>query len=139
MIALELNCDLTMGPRKVTSDSKIGEIVGLAKRGSSNKEIAELTGVPLRTVQRWTKRFKDGGMRETPKPGTSTGRKPKLNYRAVRFLRMVLERNPRITSRRIKQEHPKVFGGGVYLHHKEVHTLPPQESMPYVKKKASLD
>ena len=40
-------------------ESDVGAIAYLAKAGHKNSYIADLTGIPLRTIQHWSKRFRE--------------------------------------------------------------------------------
>ena len=92
------------------NDAQVAQIVALYKHKVLTSEIASTVGVKVRTAQLWIKKFKDGGEKVQPRVSTSTGRKAKLTDRDVRFLRISLERNPRISSKQLKEKNPKIFG-----------------------------
>ena len=49
---------------KKHKDSDVGGIAYLAKAGYKNTYIADITGIPLRTVQYWTKRFRENNFND---------------------------------------------------------------------------
>lgn len=51
----------TMSPRKLLHVAQTAAICAQARRKKSNKEIAENTGIALKSVQRWTKVYQEGG------------------------------------------------------------------------------
>lgn len=59
---------VVMGKVKELTSEQITAITSLCKAGKSNKEIASITGVSLRSVQRWTKKFRDCGNTDPPLP-----------------------------------------------------------------------
>ena len=60
-------------------ESDIGTIAALSKAGKLNIPISKQTGIPLKTVQMWTKRFRDNENRDfTPLHKKSPGPAHKL-------------------------------------------------------------
>ena len=48
-----------MGKAQILQPDQIGALTTLCKASHPNKEIAEITGISLRKVQRWAKKFTD--------------------------------------------------------------------------------
>ena len=48
-----------MGKAQILQPDQIGALTALCKAGHPNKEIAEITGISLKSVQRWSKKFRD--------------------------------------------------------------------------------
>ena len=61
-----------MGRAKLLSSDKIAVITALCKEGKSNKEIVESTGLKLRSIQWWTKKFHDAVDNDPPLQKRST-------------------------------------------------------------------
>ena len=101
----------SMGPRKLLNSSQIAVICALAKENKTNKEIAAHTALPLRTVQRWTLKFRSGGGVKDPPPHKPAGPKPKLSQRTLNVIRRQLEVEPRITSKELKSRNPRLLAG----------------------------
>ncbi|XP_066980130.1 uncharacterized protein [Macrobrachium rosenbergii] len=87
------------------TDTQISQIVALYKQAIPTKEIAATTGLlpnsDLRSLRSAV----------SPTVQTTTGRKRKLTDGDVRFLRIQLEKNPRISPKQLKDQNPKVFSG----------------------------
>ncbi|XP_064103333.1 uncharacterized protein LOC135213282 [Macrobrachium nipponense] len=98
-----------MPGNKHITETQVAQVVALYKQEASTSEIAASVGVTVRTAQRWIKKFKDGGERAQPQVGTSTGRKRKLTNRDLRFLRIAIEKNPRASSKQLKEQNRKIF------------------------------
>ena len=49
---------------KHSTKEQLASIVSLFKSGQSVKAISKIVGLAERTVQKWIKRFKDGGAKE---------------------------------------------------------------------------
>ena len=55
-----------MGVEKEVKEADLAVIATLYHCGKSNKEISQESGVSSRSVQRWTKRFREAGSDEIP-------------------------------------------------------------------------
>ena len=99
-----------MGKSKDLSSDKIAAITALAKCGKSNKDIATITGIVLRSVQRWTKKFRDCGENELPAPGKRTGRPPSTSERTRKVIRREVDKYPRSSARQLKERYPDLLG-----------------------------
>ena len=58
----------SMGRGRDLKTPDIAAITHLCKAGHTNKEISDLTGITLRTVQRWNKIFRESGFNNEPPP-----------------------------------------------------------------------
>ncbi|GBL85901.1 Transposable element Tcb1 transposase [Araneus ventricosus] len=76
---------------KDVSDFKKGRIIGLHQSKKTTKEVAEITGIGLRSVQRIFKTWKDSG--EPPTSRNKCGRKKLLNSRDRRSLKRPVKKN----------------------------------------------
>nr|XP_027208486.1 uncharacterized protein LOC113802164 [Penaeus vannamei] len=100
-----------MGPRKQISASQISTICALVNKNKSNKEIAINLGLTLRTVQRWTKKYRASGSGDPPPKHKPSGPKPKLSQRTLSIISRQIEAQPCISSREIKERNPQLLGG----------------------------
>lgn len=99
-----------MGPIKDLSKETIAQIIALKEAGHQTKEISELVGVAKSTVKKYVARFKADNSGETPCQKPKPGRPRKTSKRAVNVVKRVVEANPHITARVVKEENPGVFG-----------------------------
>ena len=99
---------MTRGKRYKESD--IGGIAYLAKAGHKNRYIADITGIPLRTVQDWTKRFRENNYNDIdPLYKKYPGAQKKITPRALRILKREVEKDPRITAKQLQEKHPDLL------------------------------
>lgn len=98
-----------MAARPQINSDKIAEIVALYKDGKPLKDISNSAGVKLRTVQRWVKRFRDGGGVSLPGHKEHPGKAKKINQRTLNVIRRQLEVNPRLTAKEIQQGNPNLL------------------------------
>lgn len=96
--------------KELTRD-QIAVITSLHKAGVANKDIANTTGLSLRSVQRWTKKFRDAGGTDPPLQMKSTGRPRKTTQRAMQILKRQVDANPGITAPQIKKSNPVLLRG----------------------------
>ncbi|MPC76175.1 hypothetical protein E2C01_070581 [Portunus trituberculatus] len=94
-----------MGPRKLFTRAQISVMCAFVRGKKSNQEIAENTGIALRTVQRWTKIYREGGRDASPPPHKPEGRKRIVTRRSLNIIRQ-LEANPRIHNKELKVRNP---------------------------------
>ena len=81
-------------------DSDIGGIAYLSKAGHTNKYISNTTGIPLRTVQHWSKRCRDNNYKDIePLHKKRPGRVRKIGPRTLLVLKREVDKSPRITAR----------------------------------------
>ena len=91
-------------------EADIGAIAALSKAGKLNIPISEQTGIPLSTVQMWTKRFRDNGYRDiTPLHKKSPGPAHKLGPRTLAVLKREVDKSPRISARQLKERNPQLL------------------------------
>ena len=55
-----------MSRNKLITSEQISQIIALHKVETATKDIANVVGLSERTVQRWVKKYKDGGSVELP-------------------------------------------------------------------------
>ena len=80
--------------RRSTSKQDIGGVISLFKGKHKVKEIATLTGVCERTVQRLIKKYTESGETLTPVPKPKTGRPKKITRRTGKVLNRQVTNNP---------------------------------------------
>ena len=89
---------------------QIAVMTALHKAGKDTAYISIETGVSIRSVRRWIKRFKDsptGDVELQPKP---KGRPKLTGPRALRIIKRQVDANPSITSRELKEKNPGILG-----------------------------
>ncbi len=95
---------------KWLKDSDIGGIAYLCIENYSNTHIADTTGIPLRTVQHWTKKFHDHGFADIdPLHIKSPGPKRKISEVTLRLLKREVDKSPRISARQLKERNQKLL------------------------------
>ena len=94
-----------MPPKKQISSDQLAVISTSVNMGKKNKEIAQTTGIPLRTVQRWAKRARESG---THAP---TVRKPRPGNRTLALIRRQIDAKPSLTAQQIKKQNPRLLDG----------------------------
>ena len=104
-------CDLNMGNKKRLSQETIAQIIALKSAGHQAKEISAMTGVCIRQVHFWVARFREGGSIDTPTHKERGHRPKKTSSRAENILKRDIEKNPRLTARKVKENNPGVFSG----------------------------
>ena len=88
-------------------EADIGAIAALSKAGHLNIPISKQTGIPLSTVQMWTKRFRDNGYRDiTPLHKKSPGPAHKLGPRTLTVLKREVDKSPGILAHQLKEKNP---------------------------------
>ena len=95
-----------MGKRKDLSKEDIAAIINLYKVKTPTKDIAKIVGVSERTVQAWTKRFRDAGQLVTPHHIGRPGKARKTSHRSLAILKREVITNPRMTARMLKEKKP---------------------------------
>ena len=81
------------------SEFNMGGIFFLQKAGKSILEISRLTEIPESTVRSFLKRYEERGNIERPsRPDNAS----KLNSRAIRYLKKIIERDPLCTYNDLK-------------------------------------
>ncbi|KAG7177742.1 putative Transposable element Tcb1 transposase-like 9, partial [Homarus americanus] len=103
-------CPCTMPGNKQLKTDVVADIVTLHKGKKSNKEISAITGVPLRSVQRWTKKFEDGGGVEDPAHKKRPGRPRVTTPRTLKVIQRQVDKEPRISARQLKEKNPQLLG-----------------------------
>ena len=95
---------------KNLKDSDIGGIASLCKAGHPNRYISDLTGISLRTVQHWTKTFRDNDFKEIePLHKKYLGKQPKVGKMTIALLKREVDKSPRITARQLKERNPQLL------------------------------
>lgn len=85
--------------------------------GKGNKEIADITGVTLYSVQHWTKKCKDTGGVVPPFSEKKTGRPHITSMRTLKVLKRQVDNEPRIGAKELKENNPR------FLHDISVQTI----------------
>ena len=98
------------GGGKELQKADLAVIATLYRCGKSNKEISEESGVSSRSVQRWTKYFREAGSTEIPTTKKHSGRPCSVPPRTLRLVQHEIEKNPHITSKELKKKNPKLLG-----------------------------
>lgn len=98
-----------MSPRRLLSEPEIAAICALVKENKSSKEIAKNTGVSLRSVQRWTKMYREGGSDAVPRPYKQIGPKSSISLATLHHIRRQIEAQPCITSGELKAKNPALL------------------------------
>ena len=93
-----------MGKASNLKPDQIAAITALCKAGHENKYISELTGISLRSVQRWTKKFKDSVDGNVHLQKNPPGRPRKLSPYTLNLLKRVVDNEPSITVRQIREQ-----------------------------------
>ena len=88
----------------------ITAIAALFKAGKSNKQIATITGIKLRTVQLWSKKIREHGGTGLPTHKKRPGKKPLTSSRTLQIIKRQLESNPKLTARQVKEQNPSLLG-----------------------------
>ena len=102
-----------MGKNKNLSTDQIAVIITPSKAGHPNLYIAKQTGLAKRSIQRWTKKFKDlapGSNFELQKKPPGPGKPRKTSARTLNVLRLLVEAEPTITARQLRERNPEVLG-----------------------------
>ena len=98
-----------MGCSKHLFLEQIAAVTILCHAGHSNKEIHNLTGVSLRSVQRWTRLFRESPDGDIPLQKKSTGRPRKSGPRTSRIIKRQLDINPQMTAPQLKSLNPAIL------------------------------
>ena len=99
---------------KNLSTEQIVDIITLSKAGHPDLYIAKQTGLAKRSIQRWTKKFKDlapGSNFELQKKPPGPGKPRKTSARTLNVLRLLVEAEPTITARQLIERNPELLGG----------------------------
>ena len=96
-------------PYRTTSKEDTVAVIALYKGDKTVKEIVELTGVKVRTVQRLIKSFVDNGEAFLPTPKPKPGRPALISPRTKVIINRQVNNNPRLTAREVKQNNPQLL------------------------------
>ena len=88
-----------MGRYKNLTNEQIAAVTSLSKAKQSNKEISKITGINLRSLQRWAKKFRDSINGEAALQGKSTVRAREIGSRTLTILMREVENNPSLIAR----------------------------------------
>ena len=100
-----------MPPKKQISSDQLAVISTLVNMGKKNKEIAQTTRIPLRTVQCWDKRARESGTHAPTVRKPRPGKKRKLSNRTLALIRRQIDAKPSLTARQIKKQNPRLLDG----------------------------
>ena len=92
-----------MGKGKHLRPGQIAVITALCQAEKSNIYISNYNGINLRTVQLWTKKFRESVDGDVQLQKKQTGRPRKVVPATLRLLKREIEKNPFITARKIRE------------------------------------
>ena len=95
-----------IGPTRHLKHDKITIITTLCHAEKSAKYISDYTGIHIRSVQRWTARFRESIDGNAKLQRKQTGRPRKDVHATLRLLKRELENNPSISAHQIKDNNP---------------------------------
>ena len=81
------------------TNEQIAAVTSLSKAKQSNKEISKITGINLRSVQRWAKKIRDSINGEVALQGKSTVRAWEIGSCTLIILMREVENNPSLIAR----------------------------------------
>ena len=87
-----------MGSGKELERDTLVTIITLYKEGYKCKDIATRVGIAVRQVQKWTKKFQDGGSETIPTPKPRSGRPRKISNRTSTAIKRQLDKDPMFTA-----------------------------------------
>ncbi|KAG7157272.1 putative Transposable element Tc1 transposase-like 59, partial [Homarus americanus] len=67
------------------------------------------SSVRVRQVQKWIKKFRDGGGEDIPTPKPRSGRPRKIQNRTSKVIKRQLDKNPTLTARKLKENNPALL------------------------------
>lgn len=100
-----------METKRTATRIPLSDIVALYKSGLTPPDISLCTGVKLRTVQRWVKRYKDHGGEDISDIRVYCGRKRVCLSEVLEEIQRQLLSNPRATARQLQNSNPDILGG----------------------------
>ena len=92
------------------SRDDIAAISALHKAGHSTRDISDQTGVSVRQLQRYVKRITELSGNEIPATKKSPGNTRKTSLRTLRVVHREVERNPRVSARKIREDNLGLLG-----------------------------
>ncbi|KAG0716278.1 Transposable element Tcb1 transposase [Chionoecetes opilio] len=98
-----------MGRGKELTKEQIAAISSLILVGKDNKEISAITGLALRSVQRWTKKCKDAGESDPPLRKKRTGKARLTSQRTLKVLQCQVDLEPRISAKELREKNPRLL------------------------------
>ncbi|KAG7155316.1 putative Helix-turn-helix domain-containing protein 1 [Homarus americanus] len=98
-----------MGSGKELGRDTIVAIITPYKEGYKCKDIATRVGIGVQQVQKWIKKFRDGGGEDIPTPKPRSGRPRKIQNRTSKVIKRQLDKNPTLTARKLKENNPALL------------------------------
>ncbi|XP_042217888.1 uncharacterized protein LOC121863330 [Homarus americanus] len=98
-----------MGSGTELGRETIVAIITLYKEGYKCKDIATRVGIGVCQVQKWIKKFRDGGGEDIPTPKPRSGRPRKIQNRTSKVIKRQLDKNPTLTARKLKENNPALL------------------------------
>ncbi|KAG0721643.1 Transposable element Tcb1 transposase [Chionoecetes opilio] len=98
-----------MGLGKELTKEQIAAISSLILVGKDNKEISAITGLALRSVQRWTKKCKDAGESDPLLQKKRTGKARLTSQRTLKVLQHQVDLEPCISAKELREKNPRLF------------------------------
>ena len=91
-----------MGRGKLLKPGQIAVIMAFCQAGQQNKQIHDITGINIRSIQRWTKKFRDTNG-DVQLQRRSTGRPKKISATTLRWMGREIEKDPTLTAGQLKE------------------------------------
>ncbi|KAG0718219.1 Transposable element Tcb1 transposase [Chionoecetes opilio] len=98
-----------MGRGKELTKEQITAISSLILGEKDNKEISAITGLALRSVQRWTKKCKDAGEADLPLQKKRTGKARLTSQTTLKVLQRQVNLEPRISAKELREKNPRLL------------------------------
>ena len=89
---------------------QIAVMTALHKSAKDTDYISIETGVSIRSVRRWIKRFKDSPTGDVELQQKPKGRRKITGPRALRIIKRQVDANLSITSQELKEKNPGILG-----------------------------
>ena len=98
-----------MGKGKQLKPDQIAAITALCKAGLSNTDICTQTGISSRSVQRWTKKFRESPNGEVALQKKPPGKPRKIGPRTLNILKRQVDKEPCVTARELKERNHTIL------------------------------
>ena len=98
-----------MGKGKHLKIDQIAAITALCQAGHKNHEISTQTGINIRTVRSWTKKFRDSPNGEVQLQKKQPGRPRLTGPRTLNILRRQVDAEPSISARQLKERNSRLL------------------------------
>ena len=99
-----------MGKKSDISGPTMAQMVCLKELGYTTKVISERCGVCPRSVRRWIAVYNCQDRHTLPTQKKRPGKPKKTGKLVVNIVKRELEKNPRVSARKVKQNNPEIIG-----------------------------